>query len=91
MQDQPSTRRSPVPDEDAADQAAVLTHLLLLYPAQLTYEELLRELVDDPGDFDQRDDVERAVRDLVRAGLLHRVGAFVFPTRAAASFERLPR
>jgi len=90
MPDQPIAARSPVPDDDAGIQAAVLSHLLLLYPAQLTVAELLRELVDEPSDFAQRDDVERAVRDLARAGLLHRFGDLVFPTRAAASFDRLP-
>lgn len=90
MQDQPIAARSPVPEDDAREQAAVLSHLLLLYPAHLTFAELLRELVDDPRDFMDRDDIERAVRDLARAGLLHRHGDFVFPTRAAACFAELP-
>ncbi len=46
----------------------------------------MSETPEDPG---ERDDVEQAVRDLAAAGLLHRSGAFVLPTRAALRFEEL--
>lgn len=57
---------------DAIVQAAVLALLLELHPAPLTLSELILEVTDDPADAAQRDDVERAVRDLAKSGLLHR-------------------
>lgn len=42
-------------NEDRDTEGAVVAHLLYLHPAQLTVEEI----------------VERAIRDLTRAGLLH--------------------
>lgn len=75
-------------EEDAEFQSVVLTHLLLAAPAQLTVDELLRELTNDP---DEHDSIVRAVRDLSRAGLLHRHDDFVFPTRAAAHQGALPQ
>lgn len=73
--------------EDATIESAVLQYVLALHPAQTSFEELLREF--DADDFSRRDAVERAVRDLAGAGLLHRSGAFVFPTRAALRFDEL--
>ena len=75
--------------EDALVEAAVLRQVLLLHPTQVTLEELVRELAADAGDFAERDAVERAVRDLCRAGLLHRSGEFVLPSRAALRFSEL--
>jgi len=43
---------------------------------------LIRE-VGDPEDFAKRDGVERAVRELVKGGLLFRCEGAVLPTRAA--------
>lgn len=57
--------------------------------AELTDEELLRELASDPDDFAERDRLERAVRLLVGVGLLQRDGRFVLPTRAAVVFQAL--
>lgn len=87
----PSASLSPAEEEDAATQATILTHLLELSPAQLTTDELLRELTDDPESPRHRDLIERATRDLIRAGLLHRHDAFVFPTRPAVLQHALPR
>ncbi len=75
--------------EDRLVQRAVLTLTLAEHPAQLTLDDLGRELSDEPGDFAQRDAIERAVRDLVGVGLLHRHDEFVLPTRAATYFDRL--
>jgi hypothetical protein len=76
-------------EEDDVVETAVLQQLLFLHPAQLSLEELQRELADDEDGFDQRDAVERAVRDLAAAGLLHRNGALLAPTRAALRFDEL--
>ena len=76
-------------EDDAVTESAVLQHLLALHPTQITFDELLRELAEDPSDFAQRDAVERAVRDLASAGLLHRRDAFVLPTQAALRCHEL--
>lgn len=75
--------------EDAAIEAAALQQLLALHPAQITLEELVRELAGAEPGFAERDAIDRAVRDLVAAGLLHRHEAFVLPTRAALRFSEL--
>lgn len=76
--------------EDEGVESAVLQQLLDLHPAQLTLAELERELAGgDCGDFAERDAVERAVRDLAAAGLLHQGMPFVLPTRAALRFSEL--
>ncbi|MGN6662661.1 MAG: hypothetical protein ACTHK6_00425 [Solirubrobacterales bacterium] len=69
--------------EDLAVQGAVLHHVLDEHPAMLRLSDLIREVPsgsDLPGD---RDAIERAVRELVRHGLLDHLDAFVLPTRAA--------
>jgi hypothetical protein len=76
-------------EEDAAIEASVLQQLITLHPVHLTLEELLRELGIEPDEFARRDAVERAVRDLVAAGLAHRLEEFVLPTRAALRFDEL--
>jgi hypothetical protein len=75
--------------EDHATQVAALSLVLAMRPDQLTLDELIREMVAGSDDFAERDAVERAVRDLVGAGLLRRCGESVLPTRAAAHFHRL--
>lgn len=75
-------------DEDEAVESAVLHQLLDLHPAQLTLEELKREM-DSEREFADRDALERAVRDLAAVGLVHRGTEFVVPTRAALRFSDL--
>lgn len=75
--------------EDRAHESATLQQVLALYPTAITVDELVRELVGGEEDFGERDAVERAVRDLAAAGLLHRSGALVLPTRAALRFDEL--
>lgn len=77
-------------EEDAAEQSAVLHHLLDCYPAALSLDEVVREMLGTPKNFIDRDSIERAVRALVRAGLLHQREQFVTPTRAAIHFHELP-
>jgi predicted transcriptional regulator len=68
---------------DAAMESALLQQVLALHPAAVTLEELTRELGEE------RDDVDRAVRDLVATGLLHRSESLVLPSRAALRFDEL--
>lgn len=75
--------------EDERVESAVLRQLLDLHPAQLTLAELNRELGSDRSGFAERDAVERAVRELTAAGLLHDGGEFVLPTRAALRCNEL--
>ncbi len=77
------------PREDHATQVAALSLVLAMRPDQLALDELIREMVAGSDDFAERDAVERAVRDLVGAGLLRRCGELVLPTRAAVHFHRL--
>lgn len=80
--------RSPA-DVDAVVESVVLQQLLALHPTQVTFEELLREIAAEPEDFAERDAIERAVRDLAAAGLVHRNNEFVVPSRAALRFDEL--
>jgi hypothetical protein len=76
-------------EEDASTEAAVLRQLLALHPVQLTLGDLVREIGARPGDFASKDAVERAVRELAAAGLAHRNGDVVLPSRAALRCEEL--
>jgi hypothetical protein len=75
--------------EDEGVESAVLQQLLDLHPTRLTLAELRREMGGDGAGFAERDAVERAVRELSAAGLLHRGGEFVVPTRAALRCSEL--
>jgi hypothetical protein len=75
--------------QDVKDRARVLREVLDLHPETLTLDELVRELTVDSVEFEERDRVARAVRDLIAGGLLHRVGDLVLPTRAAVNFQEL--
>jgi hypothetical protein len=76
--------------EDARVEAALLQRLLDLHPARVNVEELVRDLAGEDADFGARDGVERAVRELTGAGLLHRSDdGLVTPTRAALHFGAL--
>lgn len=94
MRNKPSSgddeRAATTADEDARDQAAVLRHVLSLYPETLTVDELVREMIGfSSSESSDRDAVERAGRDLAAVGLLHQEGSRVFPTRAAVAFHDL--
>lgn len=75
--------------EDEEVEVAVLRQLLDLHPTRLTLAELRREFAAKASDFAAHDAVERAVRDLAAAGLLHKGEEFVAPTRAALRFNEL--
>lgn len=74
-------------DSDDHVQRAVLGRLLDL--GQLTIEELIRDLGTKADHFAERDPIERAIRDLARAGLANRHGSLVAPSRAASRFDEL--
>lgn len=69
--------------EDVAMESALLQLVLALHPAGVTLEELMRELGE------ARDDVDRAVRDLVGTGLLNGEDSLLRPSRAALRFDEL--
>jgi hypothetical protein len=75
--------------EDAEVEAIVLRQLVLLHPTQMTVGELIVDIAADPEAFSERDAIERAVRELARAGLVHRTGEFAIPTRAALRLNEL--
>ena len=68
--------------EDRRDEGAVLRHVVEVHPATLRLSDVIHELsVSDS--FGDRDRIERAVRELVRGGLLFRCEGAVLPTRQA--------
>lgn len=75
--------------QDKTIEAAVLRQLLALHPIQLTVGELVREIGGQAGDFAQTDAVERAVGELAAAGLVHRNGEVLIPSRAALRLDEL--
>lgn len=70
-------------EEDLRLQGALLVHLLVTYPIQLTQDDLIRQLSRDASDFGEIDGVERAVHQLVAVGLLYRNGSVVLPAPSA--------
>lgn len=76
-------------DQDAQAEHAVLAFLLDKHPAQLTIPEVSRALNAVPDSFSTFDSVERAIRELDGAGLVHCDDGFAIPTRAALYFARL--
>jgi hypothetical protein len=77
-------------EQDDRDQAAVLQHLLFIYPEPIIRGELVREMALAGTEPDW---IERAIRDLAASGLLHRRDDdLLIPTRAAvrafALFDR---
>ncbi|HEY6553953.1 MAG TPA: hypothetical protein VI669_11405 [Vicinamibacteria bacterium] len=75
--------------EDRKTESAVLALLLNEHPARLTVDELILVLHADPDRGDPEDAGSRAVRELVGAGLVHREGRFLAPSRAALYFAAL--
>jgi hypothetical protein len=77
-------------EEDSRVEAALIQRVLDLHPTRVTIDELTRDLCGEDADFGARDAIERAVRELNGAGLLHR-GAddLLTPTRAAVHLNDL--
>jgi hypothetical protein len=83
-------RATTTADQDDRDQAAVLREVLFIYPEPITLDELIREKTIASTEFAERDHIQRAVRDLTAAGLLHRRDDdLVIPTRAAVRLRVL--
>jgi hypothetical protein len=94
MADQNPMGRAPLDPSSPAGQdrkteSAVLALLLNEHPTRLTMDELILVLHADPDRGDPEDAGERALRELVGAGLVHREGRFLAPTRAAIYFASL--
>ncbi len=68
--------------EDLKNERAVLVHLVETFPQTLRLSDLIREM-GGAEDFEKRDNIERAVRELVNGGLLFRCSGAVLPTRTA--------
>jgi hypothetical protein len=75
--------------EEIQAERAVLAFLLEEHPSRLKIFELCRALYAHPNDFKSSDAVERAVRELDGAGLIHCDGGYAVPSRAALYFARL--
>ena len=78
---------TPAPPGDGYYEEAVLRHVLAEQPTILRLCDLVRELARDPREFGDRDAVKRAVRELIKVGLLHRQGEVVLPTPAAVYLQ----
>lgn len=87
--EQTTTPLSEAEEDHNMHQEAVLGHLLYLYPAQLTKEEVIRELSAASEEFGVLDDYERAIRDLIATGLVHQHGKFLTPSRTAVRSEEI--
>jgi hypothetical protein len=80
--------RSPAAEDDR-EQEAILDHLLCEHPDQLTVGELIQEFTRGKDDRPHVNRIEHGVAELIGAGLLHRDGETLRPTRAALRFHRL--
>jgi hypothetical protein len=89
MHEQPSCKAGSGGDHQSAEEA-VLRVLLACHPALISFDDLLRELVEAPPRprYDEPD-VEDAVAELVRHGLAQRLEHCVIATRAAVRAESL--
>jgi hypothetical protein len=94
MADTNPTDRAPLDpsspaSEDRRTESAVLLLLLDEHPARLTMDELILVLHADPERSNPEDAAGRGIRELVGAGLVHREGRFLAPSRAALYFAGL--
>jgi hypothetical protein len=81
------TARDPIATDHQVE-LAVLGFLLHEHPDRLTIPEVSGAM-NAFRDFNSEDAVERAIRELVGAGLLRCQSGYVQPTRAALYFARL--
>ena len=76
-------------DEDRKAEWAVLAFLLDAHPKRFTIPAVSGTMNEGKTAFDSEDAVERAVRQLVGADLLHCGDGYVLPTKAALYYWRL--
>ncbi len=79
----------PPEEEDRQIESTILAFVLDQHPAHLTLAELALAMSHGREGFAAEDEVERAIRELVGAGLLRLVDDLVLPTRAALYFDGL--
>jgi hypothetical protein len=79
----------PPQGEDRQIETTILAFVLAEHPAHLTTQELSLAMRNGREDFATEDDIERAIRELVGAGLLQIACGLVMPTRAALYFDGL--
>lgn len=91
MHDDDISRHERTPEElDRMFRRAVLDQVLDRHPSHLRVVELVREITAGAEEsFEGSDAIERAIRDLTGAGLLHCPNAVVMPTNAALCFAEL--
>jgi hypothetical protein len=65
--------------------------LLDHHPALPSIDEVVRALTAGSDSFAERDAIDVALRELVEAGLAHRIRSFAFAAHAAARFQQLER
>lgn len=76
-------------EHDRQTAGVVLALLLEEHPTRLTTDELALILNAFPSQGWPEDAAKRAIRELVGAGLVHRDGRFLTPSRAALYFDAL--
>jgi len=87
--DNPTDRGSYPAVQDPKTEHAVLSLVLHEHPTRLTMNELLVVFDAYPDLRGSGDATVEAIYQLLGAGLLHRDGSFLVPTRAALYFARL--
>ena len=88
-QDIPEGPCLPPSEEDRQIEATILALVFDQHPTHLTIAELALAMSHGREDFAAEDDIERAIRELVGAGLLRIACGLVMPTRAALYFDEL--
>jgi hypothetical protein len=69
-------------EKDAWAERAVLVEIIEAQPGTMRLSDLIREN-GGQDDFSRRDEIERAVRELISFGLLFRCETALLPTRSA--------
>jgi hypothetical protein len=78
------------PDDPIHLKQALLGLLVIDHPGLWSIAELTRSLIPSSGNGpDSPATVEDALEDLYAAGLIHRLGSYVFATRAAHEAEHV--
>ena len=70
-------------EQDRKGIGVVLSVLIDEHPIRMTLDELILVMHADPEHDDPGTTTKDAIRELVSAGLVHRDGRFLAPTRAA--------